>query len=138
MLGSVFETAAFCLYSDIFKVKIASNVIKPGADLKTLFFNKVNLQKKIYYYTINFNYFLLLSLHHIFLSLYALPLLCELLNAYNFLLFVHRGQVIPNPNKDAKQHIKLFSDFQEKSFRAACYKWYYFSKLFYCISIGSM
>ena len=43
MLVSVFETAAFCLYSDIFKMKIASNITKPGADLKTLFFNKVNL-----------------------------------------------------------------------------------------------
>ena len=43
MLVSVFETAAFCLYSDIVKMKIASKVTNPGADLKTLFFNKVNL-----------------------------------------------------------------------------------------------
>lgn len=141
MLVSVFETAAFCLYSDIFKMKIASKVTKPGADLKTLFFNKVNLQKKMYYYItllILIIFFSPLCIIYSCLFLYALPLLCELFNNYNFLLLVHSGQVIPNPNKDAKQHIKLFSDFQGKSFRAACYKRCYFSKLSYCISIGPM
>ena len=134
MLVSVFETAAFCLYSDIVKMKIASKVTNPGADLKTLFFNKVNLQRK----KIIIISFSPLCIIYSCLFIYAHPLLCELLNAYNFLLLVHHGQVIPNPNKDGKQHIKLFSDFQGKSFRAACYKWCYFSKLSYCISIGPM
>lgn len=133
MLVSVFETAVFCLYSDIFKTKIASKSQILEQTSKFYFSTRSICRKKIIIIS-----FSPLCIIYSCLFIYTLPLLCELLNAYNFLLLVHSGQVIPNPNKDAKQRIKLFSDFQGKSFRAACYKWCYFSKLSCCISIGPM
>lgn len=133
MLVSVFETAAFCLYSDIFKTKIASKSQILEQTSKFYFSTRSICRKKIIIIS-----FSPLCIIYSCLFTYALPLLCELLNAYNFLLLVHSGQFIPNPNEDAKQRIKLFSDFQGKSFRAACYKWCYFSKLSCCIFIGPM
>ena len=64
MLVSVFETAAFCLYSDIFKTKIASKSQILKQTSKFYFSTRSICRKKNYYY------FLLPSLHHIFLSLY--------------------------------------------------------------------
>ena len=90
MLVPVFETAALCLCSDMFKTKIASEVTNPVAELKTLFiFQQGQPVEKNCYQTINFNCFLLRSFYRIFLTLY---LCSEFLSAYTFLLLVHSGQ----------------------------------------------
>lgn len=97
MLVSVFETAVFCLYSDIFKTKIASKSQILEQTSKFYFSTRSICRKKIIIIS-----FSPLCIIYSCLFIYTLPLLCELLNAYNFLLLVHSGQVIPNPNKDAK------------------------------------
>lgn len=95
MLVSVFETAVFCLYSDIFKTKNVSKSQILEQTSKFYFQQGQSVEKKLLLFPPLF------CIIYSCLFIYTLPLYVNF-NAYNFLLLVHSGQVIPNPNEDAK------------------------------------